>query len=130
MTTIAVDRQAAACPGTASTAYFSKPGHVDLVVYRGDSGRLRVHATQADGSDADLAGAVWTAQIRADADATDALVELDVWNVDVSTVDVTLTAEQSATLPAQAVWDLQVVLGTSTATLLAGTVTTRPDVTR
>ena len=104
-----------AAPGSPSTfavgapIVFSDPLEVDLIIYRGDSGRFRVTE-----------------------DATEVLATLDVTLVPgmTDTVEVVLTAEQSAAMSGVGVWDLEMTLGIEVQTLLVGAVVVRKDVSR
>ena len=111
---------------------FSEPARLDLCVYRGDSGRLRVNVTDPDGVPLDVSAATWDCDIRATADSPTVIVSMAVEPVDGSdtSVDVVLDAASSALLSANAVWDLQMTLGGAVTTLLTGAVTTTLDVSR
>lgn len=110
----------------------SEPSHVDLVIYRGDTGSFRVTVTDALGVPVNVSSAVWDCDLRADADATTAITSFVVTPVvgDTSSVDISITAAISATLVAGGVWDLQMTLGTTVQTILAGNVTVTKDVSR
>ena len=111
---------------------FSEPAHLDLVAYRGDSGRFRVNVTDVDDAPLDVTAATWDCDVRVTVDDPTVIATLDVEPVagTPSAVDVVLTAEASAVLPKTAVWDLQMTLGGDVVTLLAGKVTTTLDVSR
>jgi hypothetical protein len=143
-------------PSTTATTFpviaLSDPAEVDIVGYRGDSGSFRVTVTQG-GAPLDVSAAVWDADIRLAPDAP-VLATMTVTPVVGTTnaVDVVLPAEQSAqitdtatvgtpttepgppTTVVEAVWDLEMTLGTdpntTTTTLLRGKVTMTKDVSR
>lgn len=116
----------------AARAVLASPTTVDLVVYRGDSGRFRVSVTSPDGAPVDLTGATWLCQIRRTPDDTDVLATLDVTPVPAAAhqVDVVLSPAVAATLPARAVWDLQMTAAGDVRTLAAGAVLVVLDVSR
>jgi hypothetical protein len=121
-------------PLAAATApvCFTKPGALDLCVYRGDSGKVRVRVTDADGLPVDVSAATWDCDIRVSADAATVIISPTVEPVPgiTNAVDIIITAEQSALLDADGVWDLEMVLGGDTTTLLAGKVLVTKDVSR
>lgn len=110
----------------------SDPLQADLVVYRGDSGLFRVTVLDALGAPLDVSSAVWLCQIRTQADDPDPLTTLTVTPVagDPSSVDVLFGSAMSATLSANAVWDLQMTLDSQVTTLLTGRVMVTKDVSR
>lgn len=110
----------------------SQPAAVNLVIYRGDTGRFRVTVSDPDGAPLDVSSAAWLAQVRAAPGASPMLTELDVEPVagETSKVDVVLTETASEALVASGVWDLQMTLAGEVVTLLAGTVQVTPDVSR
>jgi hypothetical protein len=112
-----------------TTLVLSKPIAADLIVYRGDSGSFRVTVTDADGAPVDVTAAVWRCEIRAKVDDA-VIVELPVvaTDGDPSSVDVTVSAEDSALLSANAVWDLEMTEAARVTTLLAGKVVVTRDV--
>ena len=120
---------------TAATSdiIISQPQPVDLVVYQGDSGRFRVSVTDPNNLPLDVSGAVWNCQIRQMPDDTITMATLTVQPVsgDVSSVDCILTAQQSALLNnTLAYWDLEMILGGETQTLLSGKCNITLDVSR
>jgi hypothetical protein len=119
-------------PSSVDPVCFTKPGVVDLCVYRGDSGRVRVRVTDADGLPIDVSAAVWDCDFRATADATEVLISPTVEPVagETNAVDIVITAEQSELLNEDGVWDLQMELAGNTTTLLAGRVLVTKDVSR
>lgn len=127
-----------AAPGSPSTfavgapIVFSDPLEVDLIIYRGDSGRFRVTVSTPEGVPVDISAATWDCDIRVTEDATEVLATLDVTLVPgmTDTVEVVLTAEQSAAMSGVGVWDLEMTLGIEVQTLLVGAVVVRKDVSR
>jgi hypothetical protein len=136
---------------TFPTVAFSDPAELDIVGYRGDSGKFRVTVTQG-GSPLDVSQATWDADIRLQPDAP-VLATMTVTPVAGTTnaVDVFLPADQSAlitdtatvgtptsepgpvTTEVEAVWDLEMTqAGTEglTTTLLRGRVIMTKDVSR
>lgn len=111
---------------------FTKPGNVDLCVYRGDSGRVRVRLSDSLGDPIDISLASWDCDFRASVDDPTVLCSLDVEPVsgEPNAVDIVLTAEDSATLDNDCVWDLEMTLDGGTTTLLVGAVTVTKDVSR
>jgi hypothetical protein len=111
----------------------SDPADIDLIVYRGDSGRFRVAISQPDGTPLNISTATWDCDIRASEDAPDPpMATLDVALVGgtTNTVEVTLTAVQSAALTGDGVWDLEMTLGPDVQTIVKGAVILRKDVSR
>jgi hypothetical protein len=110
----------------------SQPMQVDLVVYRGDSGTMRVTVTTIGGVPVDISGATWDCDIRTSVDDPTTVANMTVTPVagTVQSVDVFLTALNSAQLDDSYVWDLQMTLAGEVKTLLAGTVTVVKDVSR
>ena len=110
---------------------FSDPLLVDLVVYRGDSGRFRVHVTNPDGTPLDITTATWDCDIRAAEDTEPPMATLDVNPVagQIDTVEVVLDAATSALLT-DGVWDLEMTLNGEVQTLLKGKVVVVKDVSR
>jgi hypothetical protein len=111
---------------------FTKPGNIDLCVYRGDSGRIRVRITDADGAPIDVSGATWDCDIRLTADSTTVLCSPDIEPVAgvTNAVDIVLTAADSAVLDDNCVWDLEMTLNGEVTTVLAGKVFVTDDVSR
>lgn len=110
----------------------SQPMEVDLIVYRGDTGQMRVTVTTTDGSPVDISAATWDCDIRVSADDPTTVANLTVTPVSGTpeSVDVFLPANESADLDDTYVWDLQMTLAGEVKTLLAGTVTVVKDVSR
>jgi len=107
------------------------PAVVNVELYAGDSLEMSVAVTDADGYPFDLDG--WTArsQIRETPESGTVEAELTA-TVDQATATITLflTAADSAGLPRQAVWDVEISRDPVVTTLAAGTVTVTPEVTR
>lgn len=111
---------------------FTKPGPVDLCVYRGDSGRVRVTVTDAAGLPVDVTTATWDCDFRISASNATVLVSPDIEPVPgvTNAVDIVLTATDSALLNDDCVWDLEMTLGGEVTTILAGDVRVTQDVSR
>lgn len=114
------------------------PGNADLKLYRGDTRVWLVTFTADDGSDLDLSGRTWVAQIRSDLARTDpvvATVTVDDTDAATGTLTLTLPADEAANLgplndKGQAVlyWDLQSDDAGVVQTWLAGKVKVTGDV--
>jgi hypothetical protein len=116
----------------ANQIVFSDPVEIDMLVYRGDSGRFRVSVSTPDGTPMDITAATWDCDIRSTVDAADVMATLDVTLVPVTidTIEVVLTAVQSEGLAKDGVWDLEMTLGIEVQTLIRGAVLVRKDVSR
>lgn len=112
----------------------SEPARLDLCVYRGDNGRLRVTVTDPDGAPIDVSAMAWDCDIRRIPDAPTVAANMTVVPVTGQTnaVDLVLSAEQSALLRPETrfVWDLEMSSGNVVQTLLTGTFDVTPDVSR
>ena len=119
-------------PSSVGPVCFTKPGVVDLCVYRGDSGRVRVRVTDADAQPVDVSTATWDCDFRSTEDAATVLCSPDVEPVagTPNAVDVVLSAADSATLDVDCVWDLEMTLNGQVTTILAGRVLVTKDVSR
>lgn len=114
------------------------PGKAELQLYRGDTRVWLVTFTADDGSDLDLSGRTWVAQIRSDLARTDpvvATVTVDDTDSATGTLTLTLPADEAANLgplndKGQAVlyWDLQSDDAGVVQTWLAGKVKVTGDV--
>ena len=104
------------------------PSPVDLSLYQGDDFYLDLTVTNSDGSPADLTGATPKAQIRTTAADATVLAEF-VATITTNVIHLHLTAALTAPLSGPAVWDCQITTP-DVVTLVAGTVTIRPEVTR
>ena len=111
---------------------FTKPGVVDLCIYRGDSGRVRVRITDTEGTPVDVSTATWDCDIRAAEDDPVVLCSPTIEPVpgEPNAVDIVLSSACSAEINDDAVWDLQMVLNGQTMTILAGKVLLTKDVSR
>lgn len=112
---------------------FTDPARLDLCVYRGDSGRIRVTVTGAGGAPVNISGATWDCDIRKTVDAATTAGSMTVTPVAgiTNAVDVTLTAAVSATLnDPPYVWDLEMRISGEVTTILAGDFTVTRDVSR
>ena len=108
----------------------SDPPVIDLYVYRGDTGRMRVHITFPDGSPMDVSDATWDCDIRATEDTNPPIASLVVTPVDDATIDVALDAATSQILTNGLVWDLEMRLNGEVQTLMKGHVYVEKDVSR
>jgi hypothetical protein len=107
------------------------PASYDLKLYRGDTGRYAfvLYQDAAKTAPVDLTDATALAQIR-DAPGGRNLADMDCTVTLPNRIDVVLPADQSATLPARGVWDLQVTMGGGdVTTVVAGKVYVGLDVT-
>jgi hypothetical protein len=111
---------------------FTKPGVVDLCVYRGDSGRVRVRVTDALGLPVDISEATWDCDFRSTEDDPVVLCSPTVEPVagETNAVDIVLTAVDSATLDDDCRWDLEMTMNGEVTTILAGRVLVTKDVSR
>lgn len=125
--TISLSRSAPPSP-----VCFTKPVKIDLCLYRGDSGRLRVEVNDDAGDPIDITTATWDCDIRAAHDDAAPLVTLAVEPVvgETNMVDLVLDAGDSETLDADGVWDLEMTLNGQVITLLYGDVFVTKDVSR
>jgi len=108
---------------------FSQPQQLDLNIYRGDSGRFRVTVVDDQGLPYDVSDALWDCDIRPDVDGS-LVTSLTVTQVDPATIDISLSAAQSAALTGNGVWDLEMSLNGEVTTLLVGRVVVTKDVSR
>lgn len=109
-----------------------RPKRINIQAYAGDDLTFDVPVTDAAGQPVDLTGATAAAQIRATAAAPDPAVDFTVV-VGADKVTLSLSAAETVTLPASAVWDCEVTLlgpPVVVKTVAAGSITTSPDVTR
>lgn len=113
------------------------PGKADLALYRGDTRVWVVDFTADDGTDLDLSGRTWVAEIRSDLNRTDpAVATITVDDTDAATGSLTLTlsAGEAAALgplvdgKATLYWDLQSDDDGVVQTWLAGKVKVTGDV--
>ena len=108
----------------------SGPQQVDLSVYRGDSGKFRLTVQEVGGTPIDVTNATWDADIRYKADDPDPITSFDIELVDTSTIDVVLSADKSAMLDKQCVYDVEMTLVDKVTTLVKGSITVDMDVSR
>jgi hypothetical protein len=112
------------------SALLARPAAVDLVIYQGDDFAFTLTVKNPDGTNADLTGATFVAQIR-DVAGSSTSTLLATFGVTVATNVVTLSLAHAdaATLPAMAVWDCQMTRAAgSVVTLAAGAVKVAADV--
>jgi hypothetical protein len=110
----------------------ARPSRVDLRIYAGDDVTVKVNVNNPDGTPADLTGATAKAQVRARAADVAALADFTT-AVDASGfVLLGLDAAATAMLPAQCVWDCELMFagGSPVTTIAAGSVRVRAEVTR
>lgn len=114
----------------------SRPIRSNLIVYRGDTGSFTLSVVDPDGEPIDLTSAIWLGQIRSKPDQT-VIATLDIAlnptdpNPSApSSVMVTLSESQSKLIEANATWDVQMSLGGSVVTLIAGAVILTKDVSK
>jgi len=108
------------------------PQQMSLAIYRGDSysWSFTLWNDVAGTEPFDLTGAVAAAEIRAKS-GSPVLVALDCTVVQPNTVEVELTAANSALLNAKAAWDLQLTLPDGVVkTVVAGPVVVTADITQ
>ena len=123
-------------PSEVAPVCFTKPGVVDICIYRGDSGRIRVRVTDTLGTPVDVSTATWDCDIRLTPDSTEVLCSPDVVPVPgiPNAVDVVLTAECSAGIDmppdVDGYWDLEMTKDGEVTTILAGKVLLTKDVSR
>jgi hypothetical protein len=126
-----VSALAAVAPMAASgcTVLVSVPACANLTLYRGDDFYIDITVTYRDsGLPADLGTAVATAMIRAKAGDQGAPLASFNATIEANVIHLHLTSAASSALPTSAVWDCQIATPDVT-TLVAGTITTTPDVT-
>lgn len=111
---------------------FTQPGSLDLCVYRGDSGRIRVRLTDPLGAPIDVSAATWDCDFRSTFDDTTVLCSPDIEAVPGQTnaVDIVLAPAMSAALDVDCVWDLEMTLSGEVTTVLSGKVLVTKDVSR
>lgn len=111
---------------------FSRPAQVDLSIYRGDSGRMRVTITHPDGTPIPITAATWDCDIRYQPDDPDPVAVIDVVPVagESNQVDLVLTHDQSLLLTQDGFWDLEMTMHGVVTTLLHGKVKLTKDVSR
>lgn len=105
------------------------PTAVNLILYAGDDFSMVCVVKYANGSPADLSGAVALSHIRQTADSPILLGEFMI-NVSGNEIALDLSGDVSAQLPRNSVWDLEVTINDRVTTLVAGTITMTPEVTR
>ena len=117
----------------ATDVAFSEPVPVNIKVYRGDSGRLRITVTDPDGLPVNISAATWDADIRDTVDAVTVIAQLTMTPVagQTNAVDVILSSTESLKLiAAKYVYDVQMTLNAEVQTLIAGDITVTKDVSR
>jgi hypothetical protein len=114
-----------------SNLMLSGPMKVDLSIYRGDTGSFRITVTDSVGAPVDMTGATWDGDIRTKV-GDPVITNFDIVPVagDSSSIDVSLTSVKSEMLSGTCVYDIEMRLGTVVSTLIQGTITVTPDVSR
>lgn len=110
------------------------PAVLDLLLYAGDGEAFEIHFQDENNEAIDVSDLVWTSQIRKtrSADETD-IHDLEIRTDDAATgtIVVVISAEITRALPKSSQWDIQSTKGTDDpVTILQGSVTCSPDVTR
>lgn len=107
-----------------------RPGKLNIKVSRGDTDGIPIDIREG-GVAADLTGRTFTAQLRRSANATTAVdVEVDTTDADTGRLVLRLDPAVTETLSGDYQWDLEQVVGGTVRTLLKGTWSFDPDVTR
>lgn len=121
----------------ATPVTISAPLQVDISLYRGDTGRFRVAVIDSSsGLPIDITAATWLCQVRAAADNVTIITEFIVQEVvgSVHEVDVIVDADSSAAINNNAVWDLEMMMGSlptaEIVTLMSGRIILTKDVSR
>lgn len=128
---LAPSAAASVCSGPQSLI-FTKPLEVDLILYRGDTGRFRVVVSYPNGDPIDISAATWDCDVRETEDSTTTITSFTVTPIDENEIEVSIDAATSATLTTDLtpVWDLQMTLGADVTTLIKGHVFVDKDVSR
>jgi hypothetical protein len=117
----------------AATRIAALPVEVDLALYKGDDFDMTVTVTDPDGAPSDLGGCQLLAQIRSSPQSDPPVGEFSASldPADSSIIHLALPHSASVLLPPKAVYDCQVTdPGGRVSTLVAGTITTVPEVSR
>jgi hypothetical protein len=112
----------------------SDPTEVDILVYRGDSGRFRITVTdnETPPNPIDISGMTWDADIRLKRNDTTVIASFTIVRVlgETNSIDVVLTKENAALLPKKSYYDVEMSDGTSVTTLVYGQINATEDVSR
>lgn len=112
----------------------TEPTEVDIIAYRGDSGRFRITVTDNEDppNPIDISGMTWDADIRLKKNDDEVLASFDVVPVtgQPQSVDVILTKEEAAKLPKKSYYDVEMTNGTARTTLVYGEIKATEDVSR
>jgi len=112
-------------------ACFSDPAILDLCVYRGDTGRIRVTLTDSLGAPLDLTGATWDADVRGlDGTSKGSFTVTPTAEPGVVELILTKTLSESLAPGEPLVWDLEMTKGGEITTIMGGNVTVTADVSR
>jgi len=124
--------------GHDNTLVMSEPGHLDLRLYRGDSGRFTVRVQMPDGTPIDISTAGFDCDVRTDVGASllTSLQVVPIGAADPYSVEVIITPADSIAIAdglalvgqLMGVWDLQMTYGTEVITILRGHVCCVDDV--
>jgi hypothetical protein len=107
------------------------PANVNLSIYQGDDFQMTIAVNNPDGSPADLTGATVMSQIRAAASQSSPVLATLTPSISGNVISLHLASVDSAALPPSAVWDCQMTDAKPyVTTLVAGTVTSTPQVTQ
>jgi len=126
-------------PAHGNTLVLSEPGHLDLRLYRGDSGRFTVRVQMPDGTPVDISTAGFDCDVRTDTGVSPPLTSLQVVPIgaaDPYSVEVIITPADSIAIAdglamvgqLMGVWDLQMTYNTEVITILRGHVCCVEDV--
>lgn len=112
------------------------PSCVNLTLYEGDDVILDIPVVDGDGTPLDFTtqgGIDVRAEIRADPASEDVIAEWEPISVDPlfpNVIRLHLTREANVSMPRHSVWDVQIIWMNLLTTLVAGTITITPEVTR
>jgi hypothetical protein len=112
----------------------SEPTEVDILAYRGDSGRFRISVSDNDEppNPIDISGMTWDADIREHRNDATAIGSFAVEPVvgQTNSVDVILPKDVAALLPKKSYYDVEMSDGTNVTTLVYGLIKALEDVSR
>src|SRR3954466_16362091 len=109
----------------------SDPTEVDILAYRGDSGRFRISVTdnETPPNPIDIRSMSWDADIRLKKNDTTVIASFTIIPVvgQMNSIDVVLTKENAALLPKKSYYDIEMSDGTSVTTLVYGQINATED---
>lgn len=112
----------------------SEPTEVDILAYRGDTGRFRITVTDSavPPNPIDISGMTWDADIREKRNDTDPITSFTVVPVvgQSNSVDVILAKEGAALLPKKSYYDVEMSDGVNVTTIVYGAIKALEDVSR